>query len=1308
MLGHGSPGPGATYTKRPEYGWTRILCSLLWLLLLSGIVRPALAAGSDLDLRLHITWGGGSLRAWQGVIRLNEGTFVDPVSLGQEADDVAAYELVGSTLKIAQRSASRYSGIDVVVRAPAVAELSIEFAPSDRAAAVKRIAIPVSELIGKSHNAELDDQKNSILVSRAPGDRLRVRFDRESLVFAPEERFDFDLLPHHLGLEAATIVRCKIQLLRARSEDQLWFEEKDVRVAEDGNAPEVNRQSIPLPDVEGVYDVAISLFQKRLTDPINPVRAKPFAARKIQLVVVAPQSPRASQVPWKSIGEIDPIQVTNLTGTADVKWTDWLKRMPQLKVFPSFNKGPIGNNKASKKELHGNTLLQLERDGWLAYPLPTAKVDEPHILDLQYPAGLRQSLSISIIEPNAAGKVVPIGLDSGVDVPESTNDPQMAWHRLVFWPHTKTPLVLIANRRADGPAMFGKLSVLAGPATLPPLAIPNQLGERELTAFFDKPLFAKNFGALEGLDAGSQRTLDDWGSFYFGGKRLVEYLKYTGYNSAVITVACEGSAIYPSRVLQPTPKYDSGVLFSTGQDPVRKDVLEMLFRLFDREGLKLIPAVQFASPLPELEVEKRRSGNAGGIVWVNAEGQAWGDVMPSRRGLAPHYNPLNPKVRQSMRNVVAEVAERYSRHASFGGVSMQLGPDTFAQLPNEAWGFDDATIAALEKETRIRLPGGGAQRFAERAAYLQGEGLPTWLRWRAGKMTELYGDLQRTVAKDNASAKLYVTTADILNDRSVQAALRPTLPSQTNIADALLHIGIDTKLFMDHPAIILSRPQREAPIFSLNNQAVNIGANLSNELDRVFADLPHPSVQHYHEVFPLHLPSFDAVSPFGADHTHTSLMTHFAPGGPFSRRRFVHSLATCDAQIMLDGGWMLSLGEEESLRPLIEIYRQLPATKFADVTAAQRNSTQPLVVRKASYRGQTYVYAVNDSRWPITAEVDFEIPGNPSAQSLDRKIQPTFQRQGNVSRWSLHLTPYDVQAIAIPGENTRVADFRVKLESTITNELSQQIEEIRGRANSLRNPKAIEVLRNPGFELIQKNQPLPGWVYARGNGIVVAPDAAVKFGGNQSLLLRSNGPVAWVRSEPFPAPTSGRIALWVWLKVSDVNQQPPLRLAIEGKLDGQTYYRFATVGAGKGAAALQGEWRQFRFQVTDLPPQGLSDLRIGFDLMGAGEVWIDDVQLYDMWFFNHERDELLKRIAAADYQLEQGWVLDCAKFLDSYWPRLLAQQIPIQPRLAQTIAPPPPPMPPSSTDKNASPAPPPKNEAESKGWRLLPKSMKLF
>ncbi len=63
--------------------------------------------------------------------------------------------------------------------------------------------------------------------------------------------------------------------------------------------------------------------------------------------------------------------------------------------------------------------LYLTEACWLpppgqASPLPIRSVGKPHLLEVSYPSDVSQDLAISIVEPNAAGMVVPIGLDSGV------------------------------------------------------------------------------------------------------------------------------------------------------------------------------------------------------------------------------------------------------------------------------------------------------------------------------------------------------------------------------------------------------------------------------------------------------------------------------------------------------------------------------------------------------------------------------------------------------------------------------------------------------------------------------------------------------------------------------------------------------------------------------------------------------------------------------------------------------------------------------------------------------------------------------
>ena len=57
-----------------------------------------------------------------------------------------------------------------------------------------------------------------------------------------------------------------------------------------------------------------------------------------------------------------------------------------------------------------------------------------------------------------------------------------------------------------------------------------------------------------------------------------------------------------------------------------------------------------------------------------------------------------------------------------------------------------------------------------------------------------------------------------------------------------------------------------------------------------------------------------------------------------NRQRFAESLAGHDAQILIDGGWMLPLGQEEATHRFAAAFRQLPPVHFSDAEESLRAS----------------------------------------------------------------------------------------------------------------------------------------------------------------------------------------------------------------------------------------------------------------------------------------------------------------------------------------------------------------------------------
>ncbi len=1030
----------------------------------------------------------------------------------------------------------------------------------------------------------------------------------------------------------------------------------------------------PLPNAEGVYEIVITAvnsprWSQAVRQPFSWKRT--IAQRRVQLLVLDPQpASTASDAALTQVAEIDP---------ANPHWYEKFNRLPQLQLTrPRLRivHGPLGNDclDTLRHPLGELAALKPNADSpdvsWQAYWLPLGQPGRPHAVEIEYPSDVEQTLGVSILEPTAGGGLAPLIVNSSMANSPATvglaEKPRWQRHRVIFWPRSSSPLLVISNGRDHSPAVYGKIRVWAAGQRLPP-ARANRAGanRRLLAAYLERPLIPENFAADESPDSWSKRSLDDWTTFYQGGTRLVEYLNHSGYNGLMLGVLADGSTIYPSPLVQPTPQYDTGALFATAQDPVRKDVLEMLLRLFDREDLQLIPMVEFAAPLPELEALRRGGDNSDGIEWIGPDGTALCNSLPPQRGLAPYYNVLDPRVQRAMLAVLRELISRYARHPSLAGVAVRLSADGYAQLPGPQWGLDDATIARFERDAKLHVPGRGPQRFAQRAAFLAQEPeRRAWLDWRAGQLAQFYRRVSAELAAIRPDSRLYLAGAGMIGGPDLDRDLRPTLPHPTTIAAALLRVGIDARHYRDpQQHIVLLRPERIAPDEDLGSRAADLEISQMADVDRYFQTAAAPGSLFFHPAREYRVESFDRKSPFKP--AGMLLVSEPSPSGQQNRRRFVHSVATLDAQVMLDGGSLLPMGQEASIRELAAAYRGLPAIRFQTIGEAD-DAAQPVVFRCGAHGGRTYLYAVNDAPFAVTARLHVEAAAGCRIDELSgmREIEPLKADGASGFYWETALAPYDLVAVQFSEANVRCSAPHVAWPEAVESALGLQIRRLGARAAVLRNPPPLDALANPGFETPPTaNNPIPNWTTVAEGTVNVQLDKSVKHSGKHSLKMSSSGPVIRLKSQPLSTPATGRFALSVWLRVADAARQPPLRLAVEGKLHGADYYRFGVVGlpsyAGQPAAKIGTEWGEYVFQLGDLPLDGLSSLRARFDLMGPGEVWIDDVQVSTLMFSGPEMFELSKLITLADVKLQRGQIGDCVHLLEGYWPRFLEENVPL-------------------------------------------------
>ncbi len=1262
--------------RRDCFGRAVALALVIWAFWIPASVAQQAPAGEE--VRLRVTWGGGEASRWFGRFALDQGSVSKMKLLGLAADSTASIWLEDGCVHLASLSARSHDAIEVTVAANQGSKLLVELSSN---IAQQRSPTPValSELATQPYVARLDDRGNTLKIELVPPEALRIVTDREPLIFVPGEKLAFELEAALADVVPGTTLDVHTTLSPARGEGTIWANEQRMEVPVEGH-PRIELE-VPLPAGEGVYAVRVAVlrpsgFRERFFGPPTPL-----AERSFDVVVLDARPPRTTQPPhWETVLEIDP---------TSPHWWERLPRWTQLRRIPGLNRGPLGSIRAGSVDLPLGRFVELPPTvagmdpHWQAYSLPLEAAFTPHLLEIDYPGNEEQHFGVSILEPNAAGFIEGVGRDSGAFVEGFGRSElkETLTHRLVFWPRTQAPLLLVANAHPTAAARFGAIRVrklrsgrLATETAGPPSS------DRLVAAYLARPLIPETFGAGQGRLAADTSTatqgasVDDWQTFYESATWLADYLRYGGYNSAVINVLADGSTLYPSAKLLPTPRYNTGRGTVEGTD---RDALELLLRVFDREGLACVPAIQLAAPLPELETLRRRSDpRSSGLEWVGPDGRTWLATHGARDGLAPYYNLLEPRVQQAVLNVVRELVERCDNHPSFAGLAVQLSAHGYAQLPPLEWGLDDATISRFQRDTGIQLDATGAGRFAARHAILTGEHAAAWRSWRAAEVTKFYEQVARLVRETSSERRLLLTLEESFDHPQLAARVRPELIGENRVERVLLDLGIERRALENLPGVAVCPPRFVEPTAPLVDHAVDLEISQAAASWGRGAESAGTAAVLYHPTRRRRLASFEAKSPIPVAGQMTLAPQPLAHGTAV-RQPYALALLDNDPTVLLDGGERLPLGQEDALRQVRDLLRQLPSA--AEVT---EHAAQPVFVRSYSEPHGTTLLVVNASAWQAEAEVTLDVsqpttlePLPAIARDADGTAPSSRALVAGKQPWSLSLEPYAVEAVRIVSPGVKVVEVRAEISETGKTELTERLADVANRDFTAR--RVYSALRNPSFEPLGGGASLPGWQVS-GDGATAELDAATPQDGKTSAYLRSAGQLAVLESEPFATPPTGQLWMTVFARSQNVAAGTELRMAFEAQSAGQAYRRAFIVGGSQpGTQRLEAEWRPYAILVDDLPLDSNGRMRVRFELVGAGEVWLDNVILYDLLFplkFYQNAQAEIKQffilIHAAQRAFEAGRITDCVRLLESYWPRFItAYTPPVQPQIVIDDAP---------------------------------------
>ncbi|MBR5627248.1 MAG: family 10 glycosylhydrolase, partial [Thermoguttaceae bacterium] len=749
--------------------------------------------------------------------------------------------------------------------------------------------------------------------------------------------------------------------------------------------------------------------------------------------------------------------------------------------------------------------------------------------------------------------------------------------------------------------------------------------------------------------------------------------QYAGVDSLMLSVFADGSALYPSSLLSPSPKYDSGVFLLNGEDPTRKDVLEMIIRQFDREQMSLIPLVDFNAPLPGLEalyqqISQEHGQNMSryeGIRWIGPDGHLLIDNGQGARRMAPYYNLLHPVVQQEMLNVIQELVDRYGSHRAFDGLAIELSPSGYAQLPDDIfYGMDDETITRFVKETNLQeklhrkseaqvqnlLLASGVERYRYRAQFINDYCRAEWVQWRTESVAEFYRKVSEILSNKRPDTRLYLVGTKMLNGNLSLSRLYPSLLQQSNLKECMRIVGFDPGLLAKNPAISFLRPGIIAPVLPLCQTAQTLEWNSPGTISLFSQNKKTGGAVFCHQTEEKNLATFDALSPFQP--TLTQINTRAILNGYENRQRFAHQLACTDTMFFADGGDMIPMGQEDSLRDWISVFRNIPAVPFKTWSESgdesgdpDTPSIQPLVVRYYQTERETWVYLLNDAPFYTNVKLGMKYANRTRFEMFTGGHGITEPMLGiNSFTWSVSMRPYDLIAFRLTdanatfesvdvsrpneicGNNGRLAqavqnfvdrvliarlgvgmpifngDFETEPDAVPnrTDENPEKNKNLLGldisRMNLLKNPFASESEnKNPGtmsVDSVVSSNEIPGWRRFGNERVQVQVDSRNYYQGGQSLRISSDGTVGGVISQPLEPLTTGRLCAQICFGVPENQAELPLRICLTGRYQGMPYQRLLVVGPTVWERAHQ------LCQEGKIKPEN-------------GILWIQDVVLFD-------------------------------------------------------------------------------------------------
>ena len=508
--------------------------------------------------------------------------------------------------------------------------------------------------------------------------------------------------------------------------------------------------------------------------------------------------------------------------------------------------------------------------------------------------------------------------------------------------------------------------------------------------------------------------------WYFDACRnYTAYLRFTGQNLHVM-----GAFQYSEHNTAYTPPERM-----PGDGRLLQDIRGMALRFFEPNDIAMYSMVEYTCH------KSIRAKYAVGDAEVAEGADTVSFVTKDGKQGGWHANPNHPAVEAGYLNVVADLAEKFAFSPAWKGIyyfiyidggGMGPGPCVKHNAPFD-YDYSDATIAAFEADTGIRVPGDpqDPKRFTKRYLFLTSDAMrDKWIDWRCRRPGTYLRKTLKVLHEHRRG--LNVLYGYHLIGGTINYWLNE---SGKSYRDDFREMGMDPSVVRGEPHMWFGRyiyptgPHSGGrPYYwaqTVSPEAIAYYDNPRNRLvtlDTCWHELPTSTPGWFNgkggveNIKPSDWPTPRNVSRFISQ-------AH----GDNALESYTQALIGADPDILVFGMTDVNIinSREQQVREVAKVVTTLPKEKFepVDRTTDFRHN---LAIRALVKDGQTWLTVANPGYWPIRGQVVLN-GTTPVVRPCDGRAVATLSEEGNTVV-PVALRPYGMAAFRAQG-STKVVSW---------------------------------------------------------------------------------------------------------------------------------------------------------------------------------------------------------------------------------------------------------------------------------------------